>query len=213
MGIAHIGATPEEWWGPEGFHLPEGIDHILFLLALILAGGTLGQMVKTATGFTVGHSITLAAGSLGLVAFPQRVVESAIALSIAYVAAETFFIKTPRDRWKMAAAFGLIHGLGFASALGELNLERYWPREGSHRLQPGCRARSGDSGQPHGAAGGGTSRQAMVTAIRGAQRGRRNFHHGNLLVHSPRVRVFEPTVSSVSGCSRRQARSSLILRF
>ena len=122
MGIAHIGATPSEWYDSNGFHLPDGIDHILFLLGLILAGGSVLQMVKTATGFTVGHSVTLAVASLGLIRFPSRFVESMIALSIAYVALETLMMKEPRDRWRIAALFGLVHGFGFASALSNLQL-------------------------------------------------------------------------------------------
>src|SRR5262249_49909646 len=104
MGIQHIGATPGEWWGPSGLHFPDGIDHILFLLGLLLAGGSAISMVKTATGFTVGHSVTLAIASLEILRFPSRLVESAIALSIAYVALETLLLKESRDRWKIAAA-------------------------------------------------------------------------------------------------------------
>jgi hypothetical protein len=126
MGIEHIGAWPTEWYGPRGYHLPDGIDHILFLLGLILAGGTLWQMVQTATGFTVGHSLTLALATLGVVRLPQRFVESSIALSIAYVAVETLIMREPqrlaKSRWRVALAFGLIHGFGFASALEELHL-------------------------------------------------------------------------------------------
>lgn len=122
MGVEHIGAAPEEWTGPNGFQLPDGIDHILFLLALILAGGTLIQMVGTATGFTVGHSITLALASLGIINIPGRIIEPVIALSIAYVAAEVFFVKQPRHRWQLALFFGLVHGFGFANALTELGL-------------------------------------------------------------------------------------------
>jgi hypothetical protein len=127
MGMGHIGALPSEWWGPKGFHIAFGIDHILFLLGLILAGGSLGQLVKTATGFTIGHSLTLAAASLGLITFPQRFIEAAIALSIAWVALETLLVMRRRsheapDRWRVAAVFGLVHGFGFAWALDNLGL-------------------------------------------------------------------------------------------
>ena len=122
MGMRHIGATPGEWGWKNGFHFPEGIDHILFLLALILVGGGFLEMIKTASGFTVGHSITLALASTGVWRLPGRLTESAIALSIAYVALESVFVSNPRRRWLVAALFGLVHGFGFASALTELNL-------------------------------------------------------------------------------------------
>jgi hypothetical protein len=124
MGIEHIGAWPSEWLGPHGLKLPDGIDHILFLLALLLSGVQLVPVLKTVTGFTIGHSITLSLATLGVVQIPSRLVESAIALSIAYVAAEDLFIKKPRPRWPIAAGFGLVHGFGFARALAELHLPR-----------------------------------------------------------------------------------------
>jgi hypothetical protein len=128
MGVKHIGAWPTEWWGGEtnatGLHLPDGIDHILFLVALILGGGGLLLQMKTVTGFTVGHSVTLALATLGLVSAPSRVVESAIAASIVYVAVESLVQKKPHTRWPLACAFGLVHGLGFASALAALHLDR-----------------------------------------------------------------------------------------
>jgi hypothetical protein len=124
MGIEHIGATPSEWIGSSGLHLPDGIDHILFLVALILGGGTFLQLLGTATGFTVGHSITLALATTGLVRLPSRLVEASIAASIAFVAAESLFVKNPKHRWKMAAFFGLVHGFGFASAVTELHLTK-----------------------------------------------------------------------------------------
>jgi hypothetical protein len=80
--------------------------------------------LKTVTGFTAGHSVTLALATLGIVHLPQRLVESAIALSIAFVAAEAIFIRKGRARWRIALFFGLVHGLGFASALAELHLDR-----------------------------------------------------------------------------------------
>jgi hypothetical protein len=89
---------------------------------LVLCGGTLWRLIGTATGFTVGHSITLAAASLNLIAIPSRVVESLIALSIVYLALEAVIQKTPKYRWAIASFFGLIHGLGFATAIRDLNL-------------------------------------------------------------------------------------------
>ncbi len=124
MGMEHIGATPNQWMGNQGLHLPDGIDHILFVLALVLAGGGLMGILKTVTGFTVGHSVTLALATLGIVRLPSRLVESSIALSIAVVAAEALFFKSEKSRWRIAALFGLVHGLGFASALAELHLDQ-----------------------------------------------------------------------------------------
>jgi hypothetical protein len=125
MGIHHIGAAPGEWMGSNGFHFPDGIDHILFLFGLILGGGVGGGLwctLRTATGFTLGHSITLALAALGWVRPPGRIIESAIALSIAYIALEVLILKKPKRRFQLAVFFGLIHGFGFASALEELQL-------------------------------------------------------------------------------------------
>jgi len=122
MGIAHIGAAPTEWLKNGRLAFPEGIDHVLFVLALCLAGGTLGSLLLTATGFTVGHSVTLLAGTLGWVHVSSHLVESAIALSIAYMAAESLWVSRGKHRWVVATVFGLVHGLGFASALSGLHL-------------------------------------------------------------------------------------------
>lgn len=122
MGMEHIGATPSQWKTEEGWRLPDGLDHILFVVALILGGGGFLALVKTVTGFTVGHSITLALCALRLVRPPERLVESLIALSIALVAWEALRGKHPERRWKWSTAFGLIHGFGFGAALLELDL-------------------------------------------------------------------------------------------
>jgi hypothetical protein len=129
MGMRHIGATPSEWWEPtHRLHLPEGIDHILFLLALLLIDVQFVPVLKTVTGFTIGHSITLSLAALGLVRLPARLIESAIALTIAFVAAEDLgkelTHRKARPRWQIAMAFGLIHGFGFARALSDLHLTR-----------------------------------------------------------------------------------------
>ena len=124
LGIAHIGAVKSEWVGPNGLHLPDGIDHILFVIALVLGSGQLLNVFKTVTGFTLGHSVTLALATLQIIHVPSRLVESCIALSIAFVAAEVLWLKRSRSQWRLAFAFGLIHGLGFAAALTELHLER-----------------------------------------------------------------------------------------
>ena len=122
MGFAHVGADPEEWRGDSGWMLPDGIDHVLFILALVLCGGTLWRLLANATGFTVGHSLTLALASTNVIHFPARWVESAIALSISYVACMALLGKNQRHGYRIAFVFGLVHGLGFATALRDLNL-------------------------------------------------------------------------------------------
>ncbi|HEX7836749.1 MAG TPA: HupE/UreJ family protein, partial [Kofleriaceae bacterium] len=121
-GVEHIGAAPDQWHGPNGWKLPDGIDHILFLLALMLAGGTLARILGIVSGFTLGHSITLALSALHVVRPPAQLIEPLIALSIALVAAEAFAGRFEGHRWKVASGFGLIHGFGFATALHQLDL-------------------------------------------------------------------------------------------
>jgi hypothetical protein len=121
-GVEHIGAAPDQWHGPSGWKLPDGLDHILFLLALMLAGGSLLQILGIVSGFTLGHSITLALSALHIVRPPASLIEPLIALSIAYVAAQVVRGKAERHRWKVATCFGLVHGFGFASALNQMNL-------------------------------------------------------------------------------------------
>jgi hypothetical protein len=121
-GVEHIGAAPDQWRGPSGWKLPDGIDHILFLVALMLAGGTLWRILGIVSGFTLGHSITLALSALHIVRPPAGLIEPLIALSIALVAAEALAGRFEGHRWKVAAGFGLVHGFGFATALHQLEL-------------------------------------------------------------------------------------------
>jgi hypothetical protein len=123
-GVEHIGAAPSQWRDPEdgGLTLPDGIDHILFVIALVLAGGTLWRLVGVVSGFTLGHSITLALAALGVFRPSPSIIEPIIALSIAAAAVEAFLGKYEQHRWKIAAGFGLVHGFGFASALTHLQL-------------------------------------------------------------------------------------------
>jgi hypothetical protein len=122
-GVEHIGAAPDQWNDAEGWKLPDGIDHILFLFALMLAGGSLLQILAIVSGFTLGHSITLALSALHVVRPPAALIEPLIALTIVFVAAQTVRGKTcGRHRWRIATCFGLIHGFGFASALNQMNL-------------------------------------------------------------------------------------------
>jgi hydrogenase/urease accessory protein HupE len=105
-------------------HILTGYDHLLFLLGLVLVGGRLRSLVAVVTAFTVAHSITLALAAFGLWSPAARLVEPAIALSIAYVGVENFFVKDAEGRWRITFPFGLIHGFGFAGALAEIQLPR-----------------------------------------------------------------------------------------
>jgi hydrogenase/urease accessory protein HupE len=109
-------------------HILMGVDHLLFVLALLLLTNGTWQLVKTVTAFTVAHSITLASATLGIVHVPSSPVEAVIALSIVLVAAE--IVQARRGRaglaaqvpWIVAFIFGLLHGFGFAGALSEVGL-------------------------------------------------------------------------------------------
>jgi hydrogenase/urease accessory protein HupE len=103
-------------------HILTGYDHILFLLALLLAGGRLRHLVKIITAFTIAHSLTLILATLGFVAPPSQVVESVIALSIIYVAVENCFMTQLTRRWIVTFVFGLVHGFGFYGILRDLQL-------------------------------------------------------------------------------------------
>lgn len=109
-------------------HILLGIDHLLFVLALLILVKGWKRVVGTITAFTIAHSFTLAAATLGFVNVPGPPVEAIIALSIAFVAAEIIHSKQGRPGlsakwpWIVAFMFGLLHGLGFASALSEIGL-------------------------------------------------------------------------------------------
>jgi hydrogenase/urease accessory protein HupE len=104
-------------------HIVTGYDHLLFLAALLLVCKTFGEAARVITFFTVAHSITLSLAALDIVRLPARLVEPAIAASILYVGLENIWGKH-RFAWRAAItfAFGLVHGLGFASALREVGL-------------------------------------------------------------------------------------------
>ena len=109
-------------------HILLGIDHLLFVLALLLLVRGWRNVIVTITSFTLAHSITLAAATLGFVYVPQRPVEAVIALSIVLVAAELVHRERGRGSfaqqwpWAIAFTFGLLHGFGFAGALNEIGL-------------------------------------------------------------------------------------------
>ena len=103
--------------------VPEGVDHILFVLGLFLLSARLRPLVWQVTAFTVAHAVTLTLAALGYVSLPPGLVEPLIALSIAYVGIENALVDR-LTRWRPAVVFGfgLLHGLGFAGVLGELGL-------------------------------------------------------------------------------------------
>jgi HupE / UreJ protein len=109
-------------------HILLGIDHLLFVLALLILVKEWRKLVGTITAFTVAHSITLAAATLGFVNVPGKPVEATIALSIVFVACEIVHRRqgrsglTERWPWVVAFTFGLLHGFGFAGALSEVGL-------------------------------------------------------------------------------------------
>jgi len=111
---------------PAGIHhILIGPDHLLFLVGLLLLGGTIRQLLIVVTSFTVAHSITLSLAALNIVTPPARLIEPAIALSIVYVGADNILAKGGRDvRGWIAFTFGFIHGFGFASVLREMDLPR-----------------------------------------------------------------------------------------
>lgn len=109
LGIAHI--------------IPQGLDHIVFIVGLCLLSTNFKSILWQATAFTVAHSITLALSMKGILALPAAVVEPVIALSILFIAVENILLRELKP-WRLAVVFlfGLIHGLGFASALNEIGL-------------------------------------------------------------------------------------------
>ena len=116
-------------------HILLGYDHLLFVLALLLIVNGVGRLVATVTAFTVAHTITLGAATLGFVHVPSAPVEAVIALSILFLAAELARQRagghagagnlTQRFPWVVAFSFGLLHGFGFAGALSEVGIPQH----------------------------------------------------------------------------------------
>jgi hydrogenase/urease accessory protein HupE len=104
--------------------VPDGLDHVLFVLALFFLGAGARALLWQVTAFTLAHSVTLALGLLGWAHLPDGIVEPAIAASIAFVALEDLFGDRTATRRRVAVVFlfGLLHGLGFAGALRETGL-------------------------------------------------------------------------------------------
>ena len=171
-------------------HILEGVDHLLFVAALVLVVGNLRRLLVTITAFTLAHSVTLAAATLGLVRVPQAPVEAVIALSIVFVAAE--IVRgleakaglTARAPWVVAFAFGLLHGFGFAGALAEVGLP---PR--AHPSGPGLlqrRRRAGPTAVRRGSLGRVDGRGSIppAQAAVGAGVARlRHWQHRDVLGH------------------------------
>ena len=110
-------------------HILSGVDHLLFVFCLLLWVRDFWPLLRTITGFTVGHSVTLSLASLGWVQLPGPPIEACIALSIVFLATtlarqQRSTGRTPSDGrpWLVAMAFGLLHGFGFASALLQVGL-------------------------------------------------------------------------------------------
>jgi hypothetical protein len=129
--IALAGGDSQTGWQsfvayiPVGFDhiLPKGLDHILFVLGLFFLSTRLGPLIWQVSAFTLAHTVTLALGALGLVNIPGSIVEPLIAASIVYVAVENIFARgLTRSRPFIIFGFGLLHGLGFASVLGDFGL-------------------------------------------------------------------------------------------
>lgn len=128
LGAAEAAPAALAYLGLGVEHILLGIDHLLFVLALLLLVEGRRRLVVTITAFTVAHSLTLAAATLGWVRVAQAPVEAVIALSIVFVACEIAHARqgrsgwTHRAPWTVAFSFGLLHGLGFAGALSEVGL-------------------------------------------------------------------------------------------
>jgi len=109
-------------------HILLGIDHLLFVFALLLIVNNTRRLIATITSFTLAHSVTLAAATLGFVQVPQQPVEAVIALSILFLTVEIVHGQQGRPGyaarwpWLVAFIFGLLHGFGFAGALAEVGL-------------------------------------------------------------------------------------------
>ncbi len=103
-------------------HILGGFDHLLFLLGLLVVGGRLRAVLAVITAFTVAHSITLGLAVLRVWSPSPTWIEPIIALSVAWVAFENLRASDLDHRWRLTFAFGLVHGFGFAGALGELRV-------------------------------------------------------------------------------------------
>jgi hypothetical protein len=139
--VLEVEAHPGAWAGGVRFlrlgmeHIFGGLDHIAFLIGVLLLGGTLAQLLGIVTAFTLAHSVTLAVATVGWFVPPSRLIEPLIAASIVAVALENLWaLRAPVERirvtasiarrWRITFAFGLVHGFGLAGALRALELPR-----------------------------------------------------------------------------------------
>ncbi len=123
LGLEHIGASHRSWQNDAGgFQIADGIDHVLFLLALLLVSISLRSLVINITGFTIGHSLSLALSLSHLLVLPAAYIEPAIALSIAYLALKGVRNKK-EDSLVLTVAFGFLHGMGFSYILQNISPE------------------------------------------------------------------------------------------
>jgi hydrogenase/urease accessory protein HupE len=129
LDFGHIGGLAVPAYFRLGVeHILTGLDHLLFVLGLLLLVGVRWRLLKAITAFTAAHSLTLGASAFGLVHAPSVVIEALVALSIVFVAAELADPErrlhglTARRPWLVAFAFGLLHGFAFAGALAEVGL-------------------------------------------------------------------------------------------
>lgn len=105
-------------------HIITGYDHLLFLVVLLATARGFWSVIRIITAFTLAHSVTLSIATLDILTVPERIIEPLIAASIVWVALENLLVTEPdRHRWIWSFVFGLVHGFGFATALGELGLK------------------------------------------------------------------------------------------
>ena len=102
------------------YHIIEGYDHLLFLIALIIVTKNFRSLFSVISAFTIAHSTTLILSALGILSLPPVITESLIALSIVYVGIENVVRSETKNRWIVAGAFGLIHGAGFSGHLTDI---------------------------------------------------------------------------------------------
>jgi len=115
------GVVPEYFATGFGHVLPDGLDHILFILGLFFLSRSFPVLLFQMTLFTLAHSLTLGLSLYGFISVPGKIVEIAIALSISFIAIENLIVKDRLRAWRpwVIIAFGLVHGLGFAHSFAE----------------------------------------------------------------------------------------------
>ncbi len=123
LGMAHIGADVGEWREDSGeWRWPSGLDHLLFIFALVLASATLLDVIKNATGFTIGHTLTLGLATFQIIHVHSHWVEAFIALSITLLILISLTMKQFKHGLLLNAVLGTVHGLGFSSVIHDLKL-------------------------------------------------------------------------------------------